>query len=497
MNRTTAIAALASLTLFACMPPEAPPAKPPVRSDARGTDVRGPERGSLPEPGPAPEWSPPTPTTFRLRNGVEVWFLRWGAVPLVDVTVVLPNGAAADPPGREGLTSLTVDLMDEGAGRLNALDLSSRLQELGTDYDATVELDSVAFRMSLLASELDPSLALLADIVLRPRLLVSEFQRRKEQTLTAALARESEPGFARALMVREVLFGDGYGGHVPEGTRPTVEKINYVDVKRHQANLVAAEGARIVVVGGVEQAAVASALEKYFGAWAGKPQVKPAALSAAAAAPGVYLAHFDGAPQSAIAVAQRAAKASADSYFPELVFNRPMGGSFTSRINMNLREEHGYTYGSYASFRRFREAGYYVVAGDVHTPSTGASVSEIFAELAGPCAAEPLTEAEHRDSVQGLLLGFPADFEGVSSVASQLAQQAGLGRSSDWLTAWPAAVKGVGLDAMTAAAAPWCDRSKYVVIVAGDRDEVEPQLASLGLPLTLLDARGKPVTPKK
>lgn len=193
-----------------------------------------------------------------------------GDVPLVSLVVVVPRGAETDPVGKEGLTSLMADLLDEGAGKLDALALGEELQALATELEISANTDGVVLSMSLISENFARSVELLADVVRRPRLQEREFQRRKAQLIAQAIASEADPQYARRSAVFRGLFGKGYAGGLAHGTRDSLQRITYADVKAHYKALMAAEGSTLIVTGGVDRDTAAKELERVFGDWAGR-----------------------------------------------------------------------------------------------------------------------------------------------------------------------------------------------------------------------------------
>ncbi len=465
--------------------PEAPPVRPP------GLEVLAPpDRSKLPEPAPSPTWALPTAKTFALANGLKVYHLKQGATPLVAMLLVLPRGAATDPKDKSGLTALTTDLLDEGAGGKSALELSEELQRLGTDYGGGTDVDQITLAMNTIAGSFAPSVELLADIVRRPELSNAEFSRRKQQRIAEAIASESEPTHGRAVVLRRALYGDGYGGALPSGTKDSLAKIQLADVKKHYASMFVAEGAAMIVVGGIEEKVVKAVLEKAFGDWTGKAAVSEAPIADPPPSKPIYFINYPDASQSAIAVARRAPGETTEEYFPAMVFSRAFGEAFTSRVNLNLREDKGYTYGARSSFSRWNKAGFFATAASVKREVTRESLSEVMKELDDVCRERPLTAQERDDAVNGLLLGYPGRFERNNDVASQLATLPVHGRPGDWFEKWPTNVKAVDLAAANAIAKRYCGKDDVVVVVAGDRKVVEPTLAELGRPVVHYDPRG-------
>jgi zinc protease len=413
-------------------------------------------------------------------------------VPLVSLFLVIPRGAETDPPKQAGLTFLMGDLLDEGAGDLGALELSERLQTLATDVGVNSAVDYVIVSMNMIAENFGPSIDLLADIVRRPKLDEHEFQRRKAQLIAQALASEADPHTGRRVALFRGLFGEGYAGSVPTGTRDTLAGITLADVKAHFSRLMVGEGATFVVVGGISHEAVAQHLERAFGDWGGKAKVEARPLAPESGKGKLFFVDYPGAAQSVIGVVRRAPGSDAEDLFPATVFNRSFGESFTSRINLNLREDKGYTYGAGSAFQRFRKSGFFTISSDVRTDVTRASLDEILKELDQVCGARPISLEERDASVNGLLLGYPGTFESIGLVASRFAQLPIYDRPLDWYERWPERVSAVSLEQANAAGHRYCDRASYSLVVAGDKAKVVPTLEGIGFDRVELDARGRP-----
>ena len=289
----------------------------------------------------------------------------------------------------------------------------------------------------------------------------------------------------------DVLFGDGYAGQINQGTKDTLKPIQYWDLKRHYKDLVTPDGVQFVVVGGIDQATAKSELAKTFGDWKGKSRVTPKKLVAPPKSHDIYMVDFPGAAQSVVTVVRRAPGVDAPDYFPAMVFNRSFGEAFTSRLNLNLREDKGYTYGARSGFQRYLEAGYLALSADVKSETTYPSIVEMLKELGDVCQARPITAEERDEAVNGLLLGFPGEFERIDSTAYGYATLAIDKRPVDWFQKWPSNVNAVDVQAANDAARRYCNPADYSVVLAGDRSKLEEDLAKLGRKIVGYDRQGK------
>jgi zinc protease len=482
MKRSTFAATALALLTVACGSTPTP------------TTVTGPiDRSGLPQPGARTDWAPPAVQTWTMANGLDVWLVEQKQAPLIALELVLPQGAATDPPAKAGLAALTVDLLDEGAGDRDALTLSEAFQRIATDYSGGAGTAGITFSLSMLADQLDPSLALLSDILLRPRMPEAEFNRRKAQRLAHALASEAQPRAASSVLVRRALFGDGFAGRPSGGVRSTLDSITYADVKARYSALIKPQGGLVIAVGAVDRATLEPALNKALSTWSGTPSLSNAPMSAKAGQRAIYFVDFPGATQSSISVGRRIPGTKATDYFAAKVFNWALGGAFTSRLNLNLREDKGYTYGARAHLLRWVEGGAYLLGASVKADTTRKSIDEIIKELTAMGGPKPLTEDERGQAIGGMLLGFPGRFERMSSVAGQLSTVRLDGFDPVWFRSWPKRLSEVTLAQARASALALIDPANYLIVIAGDYAKVAPTLDGLELPILRFDAQGNPL----
>ena len=491
MNARAVLTSLgAVLSLGACTPkplaptpgPATPSAVVPPQVDAR--------YAHLPKPLAPPQFTAPAATRTQLENGLSNWHMKQADTPLVAVHLMLKTGSSADPQGKEGLSVITADLLDEGAGKLGALELSDALGELSTDYSSSAGVDYVLLSMNALAENLEPSLALLAEIVQKPRLERAEFERRREHHVAMAMSSRDDPRDARGRALATALFGNGYAGRPPSGTVDSLKAITHFDVKTQAKALTVPDGAHLILAGGVEQSVGQKLIERYFGSWSGKSKSQEPHLNDEPEGRVAYVIDFPGATQSSLAVARRAGADGDPNYFAEEVMNDRLGGSFTSRINMNLREDKGYTYVAQSVFKRYHYAGYLGIFSDVISDATAASIKEIWNELGAVCERRPLSDDERNEAVEGMLLGFVMDFAETESVGLRLASLPLRDRPVDFWSTWPEQVARVTTVRANEVAQPYCDVGQFSVVAAGDAQKLTPELQALGLQVVQMDRDG-------
>ncbi|MBU1899466.1 insulinase family protein [Myxococcota bacterium] len=452
-------------------------------------------RAALPPPGAAPTWAPPKVQAWQLESGLTVWYIQQPQMPLTSLALSFPNGAACDPVGQAGLTRLMVDLLDEGAGARDALGLSEHLQRLATDFSAEAGTDRVHLLMDLLTEQLDPSLAVLADLVQRPHLKEADFQRRLKQIQDQALAAEANPSQGAFLATRRALFGEGYGGYAPTGNQRTLARLTYEDVKAQYTRLIQPQGAVMVIVGDAPIDEMKATLARHFGDWSGAPTAAPLSLSTAPVPVAVQIVDYPDKNQSMILIAKRVTSAGGPSHFEDLLFNHILGGHFSSRLNLNLREDKGYTYGARSHLVRWRQGGMMFLSAQVKTEVTQESVQEMLKELRQIKESAPITDEELQASKDSLTRAFPGDFERRDSVRDRWVTLLEMGLPLSWFDDWRARLEATTREGVQASATQLAAAEGFVIVVAGDAARIKPALRQLGLETQQRDAQGDLLAP--
>jgi len=444
-------------------------------------------RAQLPPLGPDPPFRFPEIRRRVLANGLRVWTVEHHAVPLVSFLALLPVGAAADPPDRPGLAAVTGDMLDEGCGDLTALDLHDTLGRIGGHLDSEIGSDAMVLTLSSLARFADRAVALLADMLRRPRLERSDFERVRELRLNRLVQiRDMAPALADRAYTK-LLYAEHPYGHLPIGTETSLHGMELAEVAAFHAAMFFPSRLTVIASGDATHDELANLVATAFGSWVpaaadADPVVDPAKLPVPPP-PGerVALVHRADAAQSELRIGHVAAPRSTPDYHALLVLNMILGGQFVSRINMNLREDKGYTYGARTSFDFRRGPGPFTLHASVQSDATADSVLEALAEIEAIRGTRPPSPQELETGRAALTRGYPRNFETAEQISRAAAQLALYGLPDDYFSTFVPRVLAVGAHDVTRVARAHIHPSRLLTVIVGDREKVGASLARLNL----------------
>ena len=443
---------------------------------------------TAPQIGPAPSVTIPAPVERSLPNGLRVLYVARSDLPIVHATLVTRGGSSDAPADAVELAAFTVDLLDEGAGGRGALELASEIELLGASLRVNAGWDGVFVDLSVLRPRLPEALAIMSDVVARPDFPPEEVERKREQRLTD-LARARDE--ARTI-ASNAFFALVYGAGNPYGRLATTEAtaaITRDQMVAYHSTFFRPNVSTLVLVGDVSADRDHETVERAFGAW--ERGDVPAASVPDAPATGpttIYLIDKPGAAQSEIRIGHPGVARTDADYFRVIVMNTILGGSFTSRLNSNLREEHGYTYGAGSRYSMRWGAGPFQASAAVVSDKTDSAVVEFFRELER-IRSEPVPEPELDRARNYVALGFPRRFETTGGTAGQIAELTVYGLDTGWLEEYVPATLAVTSEEVMETAALHVQPANAVVVVVGDRTSVEPALRALALaPVEIRDA---------
>lgn len=442
-----------------------------------------PDRTNPPKPGAPPALKLPPVQKHTLSNGLAVWIVEQHEVPVAQINVILRAGSAVDPAGTFGVASLTAAMLDEGAGTRSALELADAIEFLGANLSTTSSFDYSAVRTSAPVARLAETLPLVADVVMRPAFPPAELERLRKERLTALLQARDNPAAIAQIAFPRIVFGQAHRyGTAAGGTAAELKAMTLDDLRAFHRTYYRPENATLIAAGDVAPAHLLPHLEKTFGAWKGAGDATK--VTTVPEAPQltkrqIYLIDKPGAAQSQIRIGWVGVPRSTPDYAVIEVLNTTLGGSFTSRLNQNLREKHGYSYGASSVFDTRLAQGLFFAAAGVQTDKTAEALREFFNEFAG--ILRPIPSEELDKSKNYVALGLPAEFETSSDLARKVEEQIVYGLPDEYFPSFVRAVTQVDTAGVAKAAAKHIQPDKFAVLVVGDRKVIEPGIRALNL----------------
>lgn len=455
-----------------------------------------PFRDNPPEPGGAIVWTPPDIQSWSLPNGVRVLFVERHDLPIVSVRVVSSVGAGDRADARPGATVFMGAMLEQGAGKRGALAISDDFEALGADHGAWCEWDSCGVRAKVLASRLKPALDLVADIVLRPTFPDAEVERQRKRWMASLQQEKNSPPTMEQNAIAAVVFGPQHPyGHGSRGRPADVEKLTRDEVVAEWRRAIVPSDTTITVAGDVAPADLREMLKERFGGWRG-PAAAGAAVPRARTSKGgprVVLVDVPGAAQSQVYVTEEGPAFATPDRIALGVMNAILGGMFSSRINLDLREAHAYTYGAHSRFSMRHGAGPFVAGGAIFAQHTGDALKALLGHVAR-IRDEPVTPEELADARENARLALPARFESVDDVTGALQDLAVYRLPLDEYAKRAARIDAVTVADVQRVARQWLHPDAMRIVVTGDRARIEKDIAAIGLgAIELRDAYGEAV----
>lgn len=466
---------------------------------ARGTTTADPiDRSSGP---PAvtefPEVVFPSAETATLSNGVEVQFARRSAVPSVSVSALFDGGYTTDQGGKLGTASMTMAMLDEGAGDYSALALAERLETLGASISSGSGLDHATVSLSALSDKLPESLALMADVLRRPRFEQSELERLRSRWIAGIAQEQAQPVGLALRLLPPLLYGDGHPYAIPftgSGTVESVTDITTEDLKQWHRQRLRPQGMRLVVVGDTELAEILPQLEQAFGDWesAADAVAKPSLDAPAAPEQAtVYLLDRPGAPQSLVLAGMLAPPVNMPDEDALDAAVSILGGLFSSRLNMNLREDKHWAYGAYSILSSAKGPRPLMLYSPVETAHTADALAELRRELHEFVGDRPPTAAELQKINDNQIRGLPGQFETAGAVAGAMLSMLRYDRPDDFVAQTKARLESVTIEQTAQAAVEHIRAERLIWLIVGDLKVIEDEVRALDLgPVQVLDEKG-------
>jgi len=435
---------------------------------------------------------------MRLSNGIPVIVAARPGVPVARISLVFDGGFVGDQDRKPGTASFAMSLLDEGAGKLDSLAIADRAERLGAQIASAAGLDTAFAAVSMMTDQADPSLALLADVVRRPTFPAHEIERVRKEWI-AGIAREKASPEALALRVLPpLLYGTGHPYGIPfsgSGTEASVSALTRDDLVAYQRDFLRPDNATIIVTGAVTPESILPLLERHFGDWQPPAGAKPARVDVAAATASVgtrvYLLDRPGAPQTSILAGQLMPSSLAPDRIELNTANDVLGGTFTSRINMNLREDKHWSYGARSSLTEARGQRPWLLSAPVQTDKTVESIQEIRRELADFLAARPVTADEVSKVRSRDVRALSGQYETNAAVSGAIGDIVRFNRADDYVRTLRARLEAQTDAGVRQAAAQAFRPGSLTWVIVGDLSRIEASIRQLGLGnVQVLDADG-------
>ena len=454
------------------------------------------DRTKVPPPGPSPVLHVPTWTKTQLSNGATLILSERHNLPLISFTITFVGGSNQfEPESKRGVAAMTSSMLTEGTPTKTGDQLSDALQLLGTNVNASVGGEEGSIGFVSTSKNFEPTLAILADMMLNSTFPADALERLRGRTLVNLAQAKDQPNVISAQVFARVLYGAAH----PYGQRPTevsVKAITRDDVVAFSKAYFQPGRAIITVVGDTTTAKAKSSIEKGLAAWnkAGDkpsfnypqvPELQPAKI---------YLVDKPGAAQSVVTIGLPGPPRNTPDYFALQVLNTILGGQFQSRLNANIREQKGYSYGVNSVFSFGKGPGPFRAGGAIFSAKTDAALIEFMKELKGIEGDRPITDEELKTAKDSLIQGLPARFASVSAVSNSITTLAVQGLPDDYYQSYAKNVSAITKDDLLRVAKQYIDLGHLAIVIVGDRSAVEAALKATNIaPITILDIEGNPV----
>jgi zinc protease len=422
-----------------------------------------------------------------LPNGLELRAVTHRSVPIAAMVLLVPGGSSVDPPDAHGLVSITAGLLDEGSRGQSALEIADRVARIGGDLDLEVGMDAVIVGLTTIDRFLEPGLAMIHEIVTEPNLANDDFNRIRNLRLERLRQMKDHASAMADRAFARVLYGAHPYGHLSLGSEAALQALRVDDTRTLHAAMFTPAGATLIVVGDRPEEELLDAAAATFEAW--RPAASPVVIDRDAAllppppGPETRLAVVarPGAAQSELRIGHACAPRSTPDYPALLLLNTILGGDFVSRLNLNLREQKGFTYGVRTGFNLRRGIGPFVMQTSVGTDVTGPALEEAWREIREISTTRPASEQELAQALASVSKGYPRGFETAGQVARSVAQLALHGLPDTYFEEFVPKLSQVTVSDVTSAAQQYLDTDKMTTVIVGDLDKIAGSLPGLGL----------------
>jgi len=438
-------------------------------------------RKTAPQPGPQPKLSLPEPHTFTLANGLKVYLVESHSLPVMSASLVTLGGNEGDSPKKPGVSGFTAAMLTEGTANRTAPQIADDTDQIGATLTKNSDNDNAYVRISGLSNVADSALDLLADVSLHPSFSDKEIERIRKQRLASLLQMKDQPIQVAVSVAARALYGsDNPYGYRSIGTEAAIKATTREDLVSFWKQRYVPANSALIFAGDLTEKQSRDLAEKYFGSWSSEGTASQPPSTPAPQARRVILVDMPGAPQTAILAVGIGVPRSSPDFAPLNVDNTMLGGLFSSRINMNLREQHGYTYGAFSRFQFLRGSGPFIAGASVRADVTGPAVHELFSEL-DRIRTNPLTPDELSMSKDFLMRSLPGDFETAEETTGKMSDIFTYQLPIDYYRIYPAKIEAVTSEQAASVALKYIHPENMFLIAVGDKAKIQPEIEKLNL----------------
>ena len=439
------------------------------------------DRSRLPEPGPARLFLFPPVEKSTLASGLRVWTVSNRRIPVVSFVLLIARGSAADPAGQDGLAAIAADMLDEGSGDRSAIQMHEALARLGAQFDTDIGADATVLSVTTLSRVADQALAVLGDMAARPALRESDFERVRQLRVNRLKQLRDSPSAVADRAFLRLIYGEDPYAHTPIGHERSLAAITVDDVRAFHARALVPFAATLVAVGDCDHDSIVRLAGDVFGGWTGDSADAAAPSSNGRRSPRLAILPRPNAPQSELRIGHVSAPRGTPDYHALLLGNAILGGQFVSRVNLNLREDKGFSYGARTAFEFRRRPGPFVLQVSVQTAATARAIEESIGEITAIRGPRPVTAAELSFGIATLTRGYARNFETADQISRAVIQLALYDLSDDYYAQFVPRVESLTREDVSSAMAARIDPSRLTTLIVGDLDMIGADLARLGV----------------
>jgi zinc protease len=456
------------------------------------------DRSRLPDVGTMPELSFPEIQRAQLSNGIEVVLAERHTIPIVNLAIQFDAGYAADSTnGKLGNAGFSLAMLDEGTANRSALEISAEAESLGANLSTSSNLDTSSVNVSALKSKLVPTIDLFADVVINPAFDQSEIDRLRGRWLSQIAQEKNQPVGVAMRMLPPLIYGDNHAYGIPmtgSGTEAAIESLSRDDMVQFHNDWIRPDNATLFVAGDTSLEEIVPMLEDVFGDWTAPASAMKQKNIADVSLPQngrVIIVDKPDSPQSMILAGHVAPPTGVENNIAIESMNDVLGGQFTARVNMNLREDKSWSYGAFTFMQNARGQRPYMVYAPVQTDRTGDSIKELVKEFDQFLGDKPADLLELDKVVKNNVRSLPGQYETAGAVLNSMLSNQRFGRSDDYVPSLKAKYEGLNLENIQGAAEEVLNPDKLIWLIIGDRAEIESQLSELNLgEIEIMDSDG-------